>query len=457
MDHKLNYFIKSRKRFVERSFVIRLFAIVSNVRSFVTESSSTTNDVYIYDTTQSVPLVELDLVRVTIMKDEFWGYVTGITKLDDGYGYNIFLLERFKDQPLFSFSQSIQIGPGDIENYKSKETITTSYGRYFLNYILLVNAFGIKINYMNKTFSISKIQNELSALLIDGTITIPEFKVYSRAVFVYGHLSEIAVPTMSLKSLTTSDEVKKLRAELLIKYKDQLDDPIIAKLIQDTLNKKDREYLKDDPAELFHNALGDKAWNVQRSKMVVNVGGIPAFSDEVGKLSYIPDSLANGWDKRNLDVIANEIYKASYSRGVETQLGGNQTNIIIRVFQASKIDAEDCGSTSGIPFDLTLTNIQEFDGMYEAGTNIIISKENYSKYVNKRISIRSPQTCKLSPGARYCVKCFGELYRKRNVQSLELDAIDCTATFTQLSLKNMHGTEIKTSQLDFRQYLVSTF
>jgi len=457
---KLNYFINARHRFIERRFVIRLFAVVSGMKQFIVSGKDVHNNsqIYVYDDEKHV---QYDLVKVEIDKQVFYGYVHTVIPEEEGSPATvnriITLLEKDTGKPLFSFPEPIQIQMGDIENYSGTTPIKTCWGRYFLNYVLFVYSSGSKIEYWNNDFDIGKIQTMVIKLMLDGTITIPEFKKYSRAVFENGHFPEICVPTVTKKSLSISPRVKKLRAELLEQHKDQLTDPIIAKLIQDTLIAADREDLKGDESEKFYNSRGSSAWNIQRAKMVINIGGIPSFSDEVGKLSYIPNALMDGWDKNHLATIANETYKSSYSRGTETQLGGNQTNIVIRIFQASKIDGEDCGSTQGIGFDVTSKNIESFDGMYEAGTNIIISKENYSSFIGKRVYIRSPETCKLSPGARYCMQCHGELYRKRGVRSLELGAIYCTSTMMQLSMKNMHGTEIKTFNVNFRNYLVSTF
>lgn len=453
--NKKEYFIKARHRFIERAFVLKAFCITFNTIRIPVTVEDLEEGSLSYVGPEIPNTVAYDQVYLTNDKEEYYGFIESFGPLNDKFVYNIQILQAVNNKPLFSPLDTFTIKIGDIENYFEKEVSLTNYGQYFFNYVLFVFPFGTKIPYIHKTFSASAIQQMVIEKLIKGVISINEKKNYDRAIFIYGQLSEICVPTVSLKSLTTSPEVRKLRDKLIEENKDKLDNPIIAKMIQDKIIQADKDYIKGDSSELFYKSRGSSAYNIQRAKMVLNIGGIPSFSDDVGNLSYIPKSLVEGYDKHHIDTLANETFKGSYTRGVETQLGGEQTNIIIRMFQGSNIEIDDCGSTKGIPFKITKENVQSFDGMYEAITNRIISADNYDKFIGKRIVIRSPETCKAGPGSVYCKKCFGRLYEIRGTKSLEMDGVDCTSTLMLLSMKNMHGTELKTMNFDFRNYLVS--
>lgn len=455
MYDKNRFFIENRKKLTDKKYVISIFAVTSNLPYFEVDEDTINDNAVIVSIKEFPEIEKSDVVKLKIKNDFYYSFIFDI--IPDDKTAIVKIIESFEDNALFKFSDVFNIKPGDIENYTQPTVMKTSYGRFFLNYVWLVFPFGDKIEYMNKIIKVSEIENIVTEKLLSGEIKIdPEYKRYMLALYTYGHFPEICVPTASLKSLTTSPEVKKRRKELIEENKDRLTDPIVAKNINNELIALDKQWLEGDPSKRFYDAKGSSSWNVKRAKMVVNVGGVPAFTDEVGKINYIPGALVDGWDKNNFDSIVNEVYKGSYFRGVETQLGGEQTNIILRMFQGSKITDEDCGTKDGLSFYITEQNVSDFYGMYQAVTDKIISKENKKDFINKKIIIRSPITCK-SPGSHFCIKCFGELYRKRDSKSIELDAVYFSSTIMLLSMKNMHGTEIKTVKLDMSKYLVSNF
>lgn len=461
---KKKYFIESRERLKERGFFIKLFSIVTNI-----EVIEITPDILIKDSffveydkkeflkeKENKTVEKNDLVLVNTGRNKFYGFVSTLTVTEDNIiGLTINIIEEFKDKPLLSFSESFTLSPNEIENYKGPGNIKTSYGRYFLNYVLFVYPFKDKIEYLNGIFSSSVVDKIVAKKLIDKEVSIKEHEDFEDALFAYGHFGEICVPTVTVKSLSTSEEIIKEREKLIKENKDKLNDPIIAKKINDRLIAMERERLKGDPSERFYNSRGSSAWNIQRSKMNLNIGGIPDFSDEVGKISFIPKSLMDGWDKNHFDTLVNEIFKGSYTRGVQTQLGGTQTKIIIRMFQGSKIKEEDCGTKHGVYFDITDKNVSSFDGMYEAVTNKNINKNTYKDFINKRVFVRSPMTCE-TKGNGYCYKCWGNLYKTRGAKSVELDGVYVSSKFMLLSMKNMHGTEIQTHTINLEDFLISS-
>lgn len=455
MYSKSHFFINHRNRFTDKKFVITLFAVVDNIPIIEAEGSEIISNTYKFQSDDSYE--KGDIIKLKVNKDIFMSFIEYQESENNKNLITVKILELFEDQPLFKFSDVFTIKPGDIENFKGVKPMLTSYGRFFVNYVLLVYPFGDKIEYINKNIKSGTIEKIAVEKALTGEITFEkEYKRYMLALYTYGHFPELCVSCVSLKSLTTSPEVKKRRAELIEKHKHELNDPLVAKKINDELMTLDKQWLEGDPAKRFYDARGNSAWNVQRAKMAVNIGGVPAFSDEVGKIEYIPGALNDGWNKNNFDTIVNEIYKGSYFRGVQTQLGGEQTNIVLRMFQGSKITDEDCGSKTGLSFFITEDNISEFIGMYEAVTDKIVTKENSKDFIGKTIYLRTPITCK-STGSHFCIKCFGELYRKRDAKSIELDAVYYTSKLMLLSMKNMHGTEIQTTNLKLDDYLVSNF
>jgi len=469
MFDKRDFFIQSRSKFTDKSFYITLFSVVLNLPEFEVKESTIVNDSVMTEVNSH--LDEFDIVKIKTEKKSYLAYVNFLSYPRDEEGgaphADLIILSDTPNEPLFKFSEEMYIKGNDIENYQGIDKIRTSYGRYFSNYVFLVNPFGNKIPYINGIFKAADIEKVIVAKLLDGTLAKgPEvrdvIRKYTSAMYLFGHFSEICVPTSTLKSIVVADNIKKERERLINVHKHELTDPVVAASINAQLTKLDKENLKGDPSERFHNALGGSSWDIKRSKMYNNIGGIPAFTDEVGKITFIPKSLAEEWDKNHFDDTVNEIFKGSYSRGTETALAGEQTKIVMRMFQGSAIIEDDCGSKDGLTFLITTDNANSFEGMYEAGTDKIIDTKNIKAYIGKYLKVRSPMYCKTGfgkGGGGFCLKCFGEFYKQREVKALGLDGVVWTSTFMLLKMKNMHGVKLTSMNVidSFSDYFVSNW
>jgi hypothetical protein len=241
--------------------------------------------------------------------------------------------------------------------------------------------------------------------------------------------------------------------ELLEQYKDQLTDPIIIAKIESELIAMDKAYLAGDPSMRFYTALGGKSFGVHRKKMFLMVGGIESFSKGTGTYSFLPNSLAQGWDPNTMPIICNELRKGSHDRGHETQLGGAQTKSILKIFQDTYISEEDCGTKLGINIDTGVISLSEFYGHYLAEDGHQITKADTERLKGKIITVRSPQTCQTKDG--YCKTCCGERFRRLHIKMLSVLGIDVSSTFTTMALKNMHGTQLSLIQItDLDQFII---
>jgi len=471
MLDKKDFFIQSREKFTDKEFYIALFAVTLNLPELEIKETIIVNDSCIIDVNtefNSLHYTKYSIVRLKTEKKEYLAFINSVTQnTDNNLSLGLEILSDTPNKPLFRFAEEMYIKGNDIENYQGVDTIRTSYGRYFSNYVFLVYPFGNKIPYINNIFNPNAMEKIIVSKLLDGSLIGQEqvrdvIRRYTASLYLFGHFSEICVPTSTLKSIVVADNIKRKREELINIHRDELENPVVAANINEKLSKMDRENLKGDPAERFHNALGGSSWDIKRNKMYNNVGGIAAFTDEVGKITFISKSLAEEWDKDHFDDTVNEIFKGSYSRGAETQLGGEQTKIVMRMFQGSAIIEEDCGTTEGLTFLVTDKNADSFDGMYETVSNKIIDSKNIKDYIGKHLTVRSPMYCKTGfgkGGGGFCVKCFGEFYRKRDVKALGLDGVVWTSTFMLLSMKKMHGTMLSNINIidTFSDYFISNW
>ena len=354
-------------------------------------------------------------------------------------------------------TDTFELKKGDIPNFLEDQPITTTVGRYLLNQLLLVEPFGATFPYQNDVFTkaISDIESKIAAGMMDGTISVSNYKKYVNNLFYIGHFTELCVPTYSRKSLSTHPEVREVKKRLLEEHKDELNDPKVISEIENTLIEMDKEYLKGDSSMRFYQPLGDKPFNISRKKMYLTVGGVEEFTKGAGTYEFIKNSLAEGMTAEAIPPMANETRKGSFNRGDQTKLGGALTKMVIRVLQDLIAVDTDCHTTQGIRVDTAKFPISRYIWSYiwDRDKWTLLTKENVSQFSKGIQIVRSPLYCKCKTGL--CKMCLGEMYAKLDKKHLALEAVDVTSTFTTDALKSMHGTKISMFEVtNLQDYII---
>lgn len=373
----------------------------------------------------------------------------------DKYIYQLSYLQDDLNQRILGEIDTFQLKKGDINNFQ--EEVTTTVGRYLLNRLLLVGPFKERFPYKNEQFTkvLSSLEDDIAKGMLDGSISVDAYKEYINNLFFIGHFTELCVPTYSRKSLSTSPEVKKVKQELIKKYKDQLHDPGTINEIENTLIKMDKAYLQGDSSMRFYEPLGDKPFNISRKKMYLTVGGVEEFTKGAGAYEFIENSLAEGMTAKAIPAMANETRKGSFNRGDQTKLGGALTKLVIRVLQDLVAVEEDCHTVQGLQVDTSRFPISRYYWSYVWDKDgwTLLTEQNAHQF-NKGIQlIRSPMHCLTKNGL--CKRCLGEMYAKLDKKHLALEAVDVTSTFTTDALKSMHGTKISMFEVtDLQEYII---
>lgn len=352
-------------------------------------------------------------------------------------------------EPAYSIYDEFILYKNDIENFTEEEPITTTFGRYLANYYLLASVFLSVIPYQNKEMSFGKIESIIAEKIKSKEITTEQGSQYLDNAFFIGSFGEMCVPTLTRKSLTTSPEVKKRKKELLEKYKNQLDDPVIAAQIENELIELDKKWLEGDPSLGFYGD-SSKKFNVHRKKLFLTNGLTEDFTKSQGNYSFIEKSLSEGWDISSFVTICNDIRRGSYNRGIDTAKGGTKTKQLMRLLQNLKITNEDCGTNRYLTITIDESNIKNFHGRYvldeETNTLVVIDEKNQNKYINKPIKIRSFMYCEQKDG--FCHVCGGEFFKNLDQDVVGVLALELTSSFTTLSLKSMHSRKSSTLNIN---------
>lgn len=350
----------------------------------------------------------------------------------DTFTWNVGILREYFD-PSLEFTKSSLDGP-------------TTVGRFLENIIVIQMPSNFNVfNYVNGVLSCKKIIKMMTDALAEDRITVAQYRKFVDHFFFLNHISEICVPSLSVKSLMTDPRVPEVKRKFIEEHKGQMHDPFVIKELEDILDKIDREYLGDDSSVTFFNGLGEKSYKIHRKKLFLMVGGIPAFDESSGKYDFNPNSLMDGWTIDVLPSIANEIRKGSYERGRETAKGGAETKLVYRVFQDLVIDKDDCGTKRTITADFkNVFRISDFLGrtIVVGGADVILTQENMSRYDGQVVQMYSPLTCE--DKYNLCYKCCGQHCKEFGVKMIGAQTVKITSQFMQTAMKNMHGTVLKT-------------
>ena len=342
----------------------------------------------------------------------------------------------------FAMDEKFYLDESMIANYTGPQVVT-DIGKFFANMLILANPFGDLIPYINGPFDLGDIDSKVASLILEGKATRDMYNTYMNNGYWYGFDGTIATQALSEKSLSTDPNLPKRRKELLEKYKDQLGDPAVALKIEKELIEMDKQYLKGDSSEPFYAVTAGKSFGEARKKMYGIFGLGVAFGQGKGKYDFTAHSLEDGWEPKDLAVIANDIRRGSYGRGIETAKGGEQTKLILRMFQEVKMEEGDCGTTKGLKVLLTNDNKKLFIGRYLV-KGPLLTEQNINSYIGQTIEIRSPMFCK---GKNYCSKCCGDFFSKLGTENIGMQALTVCATFTSIAMKTMHASSLKTVKL----------
>lgn len=362
------------------------------------------------------------------------------------------LTDYLTDRPLFSYKDRILLKVGDLKNVV-KET-ETNYGNCLFNCIALIYPFGDKIEFMTGRINGSMIENRIAANLHDtpnegesrdhDKFYVDELIKHADAVTSLEAFNLTCVPTTSESTMLPNPRVIKRRDELLLQYKDELHKPAIIARIQTELADLDKEFFKDDRANGFY--ISGKAFNIVRMKKFIMLGLIGGFGGE--KPELVTSSLAEGWQRKSLPSLIDDIRAGSYARGKSTAIAGAGVKLVYNAFQTVTIPVEDCGDTVGMDWYITHDNYGMFDGrwMIEKGELVELNSNVTKKYIGKTIFVRTPMLCKLKPPS-YCAKCVGKSIAMLP-KSVHITASNINSTYMNVTMKSMHGKSLKTKEYD---------
>ena len=367
--------------------------------------------------------------------------------------------DYIKGEPLFTINDALVIDDKILSNVKG--TIDTKLGILIANYVLLYKPFGNKIEYINGPITISKIESIIAKLLTDDKksdnyITIKEYSTFVNNVTFLSSMSKIINVSATYKSMVPPPGIEEYKKKLIKEFKEKYGDDVFKDYtkvaeFEKLLKEYDDEWLKDDPS--YGKLTSGKVKNKSRTKLFLTYGAEPGF-DRSGVASLVTNSLYKGWptDPKELSVLYNASRAGSYDRGAETQNGGVAAKVILRASNSIKIIDGDCGTKLGVTRTITKGTINFYRNSYviEGNKTTKITVENEDNFIGKPVTIRSPIYCKEKNG-NFCSVCAGRLANYKTGISLLL--INISSELLGISMRSIHGVELKTKPLDLNDHL----
>ncbi|QVW55627.1 hypothetical protein pEaSNUABM9_00031 [Erwinia phage pEa_SNUABM_9] len=364
---------------------------------------------------------------------------------DDSPGEWIAISDGKKDEELF-FPETVLPLP-KAEYPGLEEDITTTVGRYVLNWITIYYAFGTRLPYLREKdpMSYAKVMYERC---LDNEEDNPEDEDAIRpsmvARFVNG-LSELAPmakaisPTGTLRSFTVHPDAYKLRDALLLKHKDELDNPAVIAMIEKALDELDTEWLSGDQSIQFY---ASKKARMRRRKLMLFYG-IESSFHEGTDYTLIPTALVEV-DKAGMENLVakyNSIRDGSFSRGAETAKGGEQVRIIQMIFQNHRIVEGDCGTKITHAVLVTDANAGRYIGMNAMvdGKPKMITTDWINGQKGKIIRLRRPILCQLKH-IDCCATCASQ-DKAKEPRAIAADISTAFSNVMGVAMAKMHGSE----------------
>jgi hypothetical protein len=371
----------------------------------------------------------------------------------DGSGYHILntatgqvehLEGVIDDEEPFGFHDEIKLKKGEVPNLM--EDVTTTYGNVLLNYCTLVYSVGSKIPFQIGQIKPGKLEQmfyhmhdtpDEGAKRAPDVIYADEYQKFQDGVRYVEEFADLCVPAATPFNVMTDPKIAEVRAKLIEQNKDKLNDPAVEAKITAELVKMDKAWIDQDPEKGFYQK--EKSFNVTRKKMFL-IQGTEAGFEASPEANIIENSLEDGWDITRLPEMNNSLRNGSFSRGAQTALAGEIVKTLLRITQNTSISEDDCHAKFGLPVLITQENFARYVDRYFFNPSkkaTYIDEKTAKSLIGKQVDMRSSWSCQ-TDGYNVCRTCMGKEMGE-TPKAIGVYVSDVGSALLTTFLKIMHG------------------
>ena len=388
-----------------------------------------------------------------------------LSKMIELFGYN-----RNSNSSKTSKIDKDKLNPNDVlilsnaeYPYIKEKSITTTVGR-FIFYKFMIEGLDVTnyVDFINYPLTAEKqedVDNIFATLLKEDKIDSKKIiKFIDKRDWFGLTIHSVITTSFTPGVIKTPKEVKKLKNELIKKYKKEIEngDAITVDRITKALIDKEMEVLKDDIGlDLYTSgARGSVSNNLKN----INIIRGSILNTATGKFDIVTNSLLDGLEKKDIPASFNQIVVGSYARGVGTQKGGYLSKELMAACQnqvMAGIDT-DCGTKKTIPIIVDKPGDFLYRYIQINGKTVLLTPENIDQYKGKELNFYSPMGCKgIENQNHICEKCGGIFYsRIIGKTNIGLLSTRLSGSVTKASLAKFHDSQVKLFKINIDDLLI---
>lgn len=358
--------------------------------------------------------------------------------------------------PKFDVRSKLHLKKGEYINQKD---VDTTVGSFLFNKIMIEGMLEsiIPDGYYNEVIDkkgFGKLVDLLSeALMMEKIPVDPVLIKWLKQYEFYGmKCCTIFSPSYSEGLLRQNASVKKEKERLLKQsagnVKEMTD-------IEDSLVASSRKILKDDTGMTLFDSGARGSFDNDYKNMNLMLGPV-AVPGKDGEFDMVTSNYIEGLQKKDLVASGNSVVNSAYPKACGTRDSGYLTKQYYAAYQSIQIDEDgtDCGSKMGLEMVITSGNIEKYYYQYiilENGGYDLLTPDNASKYLNKKVKLRSPMFCKSD---KICSICAGRRFYIMGIKNIGLTTGRITNTLLNASMKNFHNAKLKFDDVNIDDLLI---
>lgn len=355
------------------------------------------------------------------------------------------------NKPRFDPTDEFTLLPNECDG--NTEKCRTTIGQLVYNRILFGGGLYKIVGYIHRTINnkqVGKIEEQLSAALMSGKISVDEFINYlDRFQELSMGFHHVIASSFTMRGLKPVPQVIKHRDQLLKQHAKEVEegDVITIANIEKTLVKEAEEILHDEPSLALYRSGARGSMGNNYKNLSIMRG--PIQDPMTGKYDIVKTSFIEGINKQDIAPAGNSVVAGAYPKAVGTAEGGYKFKEMSAALQAIVVDkpGSDCGSKGYVETVIRPSNKSEYLFRYIIENNklVMLDYDNIDKYVNKVVKMRDAMYC---IGDKICAVCAGEQFNKLNIKTIGLASSKVGTTMVNLGMKKFHDSSVKLFDID---------
>lgn len=372
-----------------------------------------------------------------------------------------FIMENFgefENGQRFRPYDLVTIPPGSYgpEGKKNKNSFTTTVGIWVFNkYFIEKDNFDL-FKYINKTMNkkeLNKCVDTIADAVMLDKVPVTRLAIFLEKIQKCMPYVTILSPSYTEKLVTCTKVINKKKAELLRKYKDDIEkgNEIVADKMEKELLAFALDYMKDDPSmDIFTSGAKEDIDNNFKNMFVMK--GVIRDPDPHAKQHYkvAKSCYVDGISPEEYALFANSLAAGPFARAKKTANGGYREKLFLRAFQHLTLDPpeSDCGTKRYLEVDLTEKNFSgwKYNYIIDRGKLVELTSDNKDKYIGKKVKMRFSALCESKTG--FCHRCAGNMFYRLGKRNVGVALTQIASTQKNIAMKAFHDSTQKLYTMD---------